>query len=59
MKVILQVFLLIALSIPLLSIRPPSPLCRTNPIPSQIPISIGEEVRFDLGHVFSGKICDT
>lgn len=59
MKVILQVFLLIALSIPLLAIRPPSPLCRTSPIPSQIPMSIGEEVRFDLDRVFSGKLNNT
>lgn len=31
-----------------LAARPPSPVCRTAPLPSIIPISLNETVRFDL-----------
>lgn len=38
------------------SVKPPSPVCRTTPLPSVIPISIGETVKFDLEDIFSGII---
>jgi hypothetical protein len=51
-----QILLLLALSLVLLAVRPPTPLCRVSPLPAQIPITVGEELRFDLEDVFSGKL---
>lgn len=42
---ILALVLLVAIS---LAVKPPAPVCRTSPLPSQIPITIGEQLRFDL-----------
>lgn len=36
--------------------RPPTPVCRTSPLPSVIPVSIGETVRWDLENLFDGMI---
>lgn len=46
MKILLAILLLSAIGIQ--AVRPPSALCRTSPLPTQIPISVGEELRFDL-----------
>lgn len=34
--------------------RPPAPVCRPSPLPSVIPVSIGETVRIDLENLFDG-----
>jgi hypothetical protein len=53
---ILVLTVLLAVS---LAVKPPSPVCRVSPLPSQIPITIGEELRFDLEDVFSGNSLPT
>jgi hypothetical protein len=45
-KILLVAIVLIAVSC--VSVRPPAPVCRPSPLPSIIPVSIGETVRFDL-----------
>jgi hypothetical protein len=44
----MKIFLLILILVVGLAVKPPTPICRVSPLPSQIPISIGEELRFDL-----------
>ena len=51
MKILLAL-LLLALAVN--AVRPPTPLCRSVPLPPQIPITVGENMRFDLEEVFSG-----
>ena len=46
-------FFLLCLAIAF-AVDPPSPVCRTAPLPSTIPISIGETGRFDLEDIFDG-----
>jgi hypothetical protein len=49
---ILALILLISVAF---AIKPPSPVCRVSPLSSQIPVTVGEELRFDLEAVFSGN----
>lgn len=42
------------LLIVVLSLKPPTPYCRTSPLPSKLPISVGEKVSFNLEDLFSG-----
>ncbi len=51
---ILQLLLVVLLAFSTLAVKPPTPLCRPSPISEQIPITVGEEVKFDLENVFSG-----
>jgi hypothetical protein len=44
----LIVLALLALTLQVIAIRPPTPLCRVSPLPSQIPVTVGEQLRFDL-----------
>lgn len=48
-------FLLALLLLAVSSVRPPTPVCRTSPLPSIIPVSIGETARLDLEYLFDGK----
>lgn len=50
---ILVIFLLAVIAF---TVRPPSTTCRVSPLPSQIPITVGEELKYDLEGVFSGKL---
>lgn len=38
-------------------VRPPTPYCKSFPLPSVVPVSIGETVRFDLESIFDGNLC--
>lgn len=38
------------------AVNPPSPVCRKAPLPTTIPVSVGETVRFDLEDIFDGKL---
>ena len=51
MKILVALLLLTGI---VLAVRPPAPLCRAVPLPEQLPVTIGEEMRFDLEDVFSG-----
>ncbi len=43
-----KIILVALLVLTTLAGRLPSPICRASPLPSVIPVSIGETVRFDL-----------
>lgn len=49
-KILVFALLLIAVA----CVRPPAPVCRPSPLPSVIPVSIGETVKFDLENLFDG-----
>ena len=53
MKILLFVVLLVGAAA--LAPRPPKPFCRNIPLPSLIPVTVGEETEFDLENVFSGR----
>ena len=55
----MKILILLLLAVLAASVRPPSPLCRSIPLPPQLPVSIGERYRFDLEDVFSGKHAST
>lgn len=44
----MKIYLLIVILTVTLAVKPPTPICRVSPLPSQIPLTIGEEMRFDL-----------
>lgn len=49
MKILLtRAVVVMALLWAAVAVRPPSALCRASPLPSLIPIQVGEELRFDL-----------
>lgn len=48
MKLDRMALLVLALLVGVLAVRPPTPLCRVSPLPSQIPVTVGEQLRFDL-----------
>lgn len=37
-----------------ISVDPPAPVCRVTPLPTTIPVSVGETVRLDLEEIFDG-----
>lgn len=38
----MKIFVLLLLAVVAFTVKPPSPVCRISPLPSQIPITIGE-----------------
>lgn len=54
MKILLQAVLILGMLGVVMGVKPPTAICRSSPLPSQIPITVGEELRFDLEDVFSG-----
>lgn len=51
MKIVILSLLLLSIVV---SVRPPSPYCRSAPLPSLIPVAVNSTVRFDLEDVFDG-----
>jgi len=40
--ILMKIFVLACLLALALTVKPPTPLCRSSPLPSQIPITVGE-----------------
>ena len=49
-----KIFVLLLCVSGILSATPPRPVCRPTPVPTTIPLSIGETARFDLEDIFEG-----
>jgi len=51
MKIVILSLFLLCLAI---SVRPPTPYCRSSPLPQLIPVAVNSTIRFDLEDVFDG-----
>ena len=51
----MKILVLFLLAVIALTVRPPTPTCRVSPLPSHIPITVGEELKYDLEGVFNGN----
>ena len=54
MKILPSIVLLL-LVVTVWGVRPPISYCKSSPLPSMVPVSIGETVRLDLESLFDGN----